>query len=231
MEAVADLQLLELAQVIVELGQGRILAFAVADTAVAVEPDAAAQFEDRAREIAQAARVHAGRVVILVDELLELGERPVGLGARQGRGQMVDDHRLRAPLGLAALAGVVDDEGIEVRERAEGDLGEAFGGECQRLPRQPFEIAVLAHVDDGVDVERGPEPGIEGEVAVRRDEGCVVIGFERIDVVAARGLDADDDVAKRECCQAEGIALDEGVARGLAPTLAHGKLHGLRQPR
>ena len=57
------------------------------------------------------------------------------------------------PLGLRALAGIVDDEGIELRQGPEHGFGIAFGRERHRLARQPFEIAMLAVVDDGMGAE------------------------------------------------------------------------------
>ncbi len=126
MQAVADLQFLQLAQEPVELLQraGQILAGG--DAAIAVDPGGAGALEDLGGERRDAARVAARGLIILVDQALQLGLRAVAAGARQGRGQMVDNDRLRAPLGLAALAGIVDDERIEMRQRPEHGLGEAF---------------------------------------------------------------------------------------------------------
>ena len=55
---------------------------------------------------------------------------------------------------------------------------------------------MLAHVDERVGAELFAQPEIEGEIAVRRDEVGVVVARLRVDVVAARRLDADRDVAE-----------------------------------
>ncbi len=90
------------------------------------------------------------RRVAFVDQRLQRRERPMQLGAGHRRHQVVNDHRRRAPLGLRALAGIVDDEGIDQRRRPEAELRPAVRRQRQRLARQPFEIAVLAEMDDRV---------------------------------------------------------------------------------
>ena len=161
------------------------------DAAVPVEPDARDELEDLVPEDREAPRVHPRRLVVLVDEALEVGERTVGLGPGEGRGQVVDDDRLRAALGLRAFAGVVDDERIDVRQGSERRLRETRRGEGEGLAGEPFEVPVLAHVDDGVDPRVRPEPGVEREVAVAGDEVGVVVGGGGVDVVAPRRLEAD----------------------------------------
>ena len=122
MEAVPDLHLLELAEVGVELGQRLARVLAGDDAAVPVEPDARDELEDLVPKDREPPRVHPRRLVVFVDEALEVGERAVGLGAGKGRGQVVDDDRLRAPLRLRAFARIVDDERVDVRHRSEGRL-------------------------------------------------------------------------------------------------------------
>ena len=123
-----------------------------------------------------------------------------------------------APLGLDAFAGIVDDEGIEMRQRPEHRLGQAILRQAGALARQPFEVAVLAEMDDRVRVERASQPQIEGEIVVRRDEiGIVIAGF-RIDVVAARRLDADDEVAEAMQAERESAVDDMRVLLGAAPS-------------
>ncbi len=78
-----------------------------------------------ARSTAARARVDEQRVVVLIDLPLEVPQRAVAVGARQRRHQVVDDHRLGAALGLRAFAGVVDDERVQVRHRAQHHVGPA----------------------------------------------------------------------------------------------------------
>ena len=175
--------------------------------------------EDFLLEVGAPARIDAGGEVVLVDQRLELGEAAMDLGARHRRHEMVDDHRRRAALGLAALARVVDDEGIDERERPERDLRPARLAQPEGLAGQPFEIAVLAELDHRVGGERLAEPGVEGEVMVRRHQRRVVVGRLRIDGVAAAGLDADHDVAEAVDGEMEGAVGEERVVLGRAPAL------------
>ncbi len=55
---------------------------------------------------------------IFIDQRLQVLEGPVAFGTGQRRGHVVDDDRLRTALGLRALAGIIDDEGVQVRQRA-----------------------------------------------------------------------------------------------------------------
>src|SRR3546814_16165985 len=108
-QAVADLQLLQLAEVIVELAERRLRIVGLGDAAVLVEAAGRRELEDLRAQHLQAARIEAGGVVILVDQALELGERAVDLSAGQRRRQVIDDDRLGTTLGLGAFAAIVTD--------------------------------------------------------------------------------------------------------------------------
>ncbi len=70
-------------------------------------------------------RIDARGFVILIDQRFEVAHGAVGFRAGQGRGQVVDDHRLGAAFGLGAFARVVDDEGVYMGHRAKDGLGQA----------------------------------------------------------------------------------------------------------
>ena len=103
-QAVPDLQFLQLAQMVVELAQSSVGIVPGTDPDVPVEAEPRAQRQDLAAQVRHAPRIQPCCLIILVDQPLELGQRPVGLGAGQGRRQMIDDHRGRAPLRLRAFA-------------------------------------------------------------------------------------------------------------------------------
>ena len=193
-QAVPDLHFLELAEIRVELREGGAGLLPGGDAAVPVEPEARDQLEDLVPEEREPPRIHPGRLVVLVDEAFEVGERTVALGPGERGGEVVDDHRLGAALRLGPLARVVDDEGIDVRQGSERRLREALLGEGEGLSRQPLEVSVLAHVHDGV--HPGPQPRVEREVAVRGNEVRVVVGGGGVDVVATRRLEPDRNVAE-----------------------------------
>ena len=84
----------------------------------AVVSDAIA--EDAIRAIVEAARTgEIGDGRVFVQQLLQLGQLAVGVGAGHRRHQVVDDGGVAAALGLGALAGVVDDERVDQRQLAE----------------------------------------------------------------------------------------------------------------
>ncbi len=112
---------------------------------ILVEPVARSGGEDLALQIVATAAVDAGGKVIFVDQRLELGKARMGLGAGHRRHQMVDDDGRSATLGLRALAGVVDDEGIDQRRRPRAPTSgqqaserpSALPGSHSRLPCLP----------------------------------------------------------------------------------------------
>src|SRR6185312_8382613 len=100
----------------------------------------------------------------------------------------------------------------EMRQGPECSLGKARGRQRHRLAGQPFEIAVLAEMDDGMHPRRVAEPGIEGEIAMRRRQIRRVIRGFGVDVVAARRLDRDDDIAAAYRRNGESAAIEPAVA-------------------
>ncbi len=187
------------------------------------------QFQDLRAQQLDAPGVDTGGLVILVDEGFQVFQRAIGLGAGQRRRQMIDDDRRGAPFGLRPFARIVDDEGVEMRRRAEGGFREAILRQRHRLARQPFEIAVFAEMDDRVRVERLAQPGVEGKIAVRRRQVGIMVAFGGVDVVSARRLDRDDDISKLQDRQNEVRALPERIVGRIAPSLGDRVADGGRQ--
>src|SRR5215218_6505034 len=84
---------------------------------------------------------------------------------------------------------------------------------------------------DGVQVEFMPEPKIEREIMMRRHQIGIVIGALGIDVVTARRLHADDDIAEAVQAEAEFAGDDMRVLLWFSPSRLNGALHVLRQSR
>ncbi len=144
---------------------------------------------------------------------------------------MVDDGGADAALGLGAFARVINDEGIELRQGTRDGPREAGRRKSQRFPRQPFEIAMLAGMDHRMRAEGGAQPAIESQIAVRRRQGRIVIARLRIDIVAARRLDADGDMTEAMDRQTEAVSLsvEERIGLGRAPAHRHFLRDGGRQ--
>ena len=135
---------------------------------------------------------------------------------------MIDDHRARTALGLRALTGIIDDKRIDMRRRPEHGFRIAVFRQRQRLARQPFEIAMLAHVNNGVDFRYRAQIGIEGDITMRRDQIGRMIAFLRVDIVAARGLNAGQCFAKPHQRQRKSVAFTVVERIGFRHTPAGG---------
>jgi hypothetical protein len=214
-EAIADLGLLEVAKEGVDPLQGFKLIGHEAD--VAIEPDIAREIEDALAQAREAAAVHPRSGIVLVEQRLEVLERSIGFGAGERRHQMIDDHRAGTTLGLGALARIVDDERIELRQLGPERRWIGCGVECRGLAGQPLEIAVLAVVDQGMGGELVAQPQISGDVAMWRHQVGIVVTRGFVEMIAAGGLDHDRYVAEAERRQMEGLAADERIARRVAP--------------
>ena len=219
-EPAADLRVLELAEVTVDVQQEvveLVVGGRIGASEVAVDLGVDEQVPHLLPHGGDLRRVERLDLGVLVEELLEAGELVVGVGARERGHEVVDDHRVGAPLGLRPLAGVVHDERVEERQVAEGGVGRAGGGEPDALAREPFERAVLAGVHDRVRAEAGLQPAVEGEVVMRgRDPGRVV-RRDRVGAEGARRLHGDEHAAEVEARERERVAVAQHVARRLAP--------------
>jgi hypothetical protein len=199
-QPVADLRFLQLAQVGIDTREHRVvLLFRARHAQLFDQVLRAHRREDLRAQHLGAARIDQQRVVVLVDLALQVLQRTVVLRARERRHQVVDDDRLRAPLGLRALARIVDDEGVHVGQRAEHGVGPAGLRQRDALARQPFEVAVLADMHHRIDGEHVAQPEVERQVAVRRHQFRVVVarvvGRAKL-AERARGLDADEHAAQ-----------------------------------
>ncbi|EDT38400.1 DNA-binding response regulator, LuxR family [Burkholderia ambifaria MEX-5] len=230
-QPVANLRFLQFAQPCVDAREQRVLVPGVArrrHAQLVMQPVFGDRREDRLAQQLRAPRIDHQRFVVFVDLPFEILQRAVVFRARERRHQVIDDHGLRAALRLAALARIVDDERIQVRQRPERQVRPARVGQRDALARQPFEVAVLAEVDDRVDAERIAQPEIEREVRVRRHEVRVVVA--RIVVLAARTrrLDADEHVARAPAGDREAPLAQRRVRVGRPPALVQRLAHGSR---
>ena len=141
----------------------------------AASPLVPGALDDLVLEEAQAPPVEAVGRGIFLDDAFELGQRPVQAGGAERRRQMADGDGGQPPLGLHRLAGIVDDEGVDHRQRPQHRLGPAFARQRQRLAGQPFQRAVRAEMDQRVDLLGLAQPGIERDVGVARRAVGVVI--------------------------------------------------------
>ena len=106
-QAVADLDVLDLAQPAVDVQQHvveRVLVGPVVQAEVVVHLRRAHQRPDLLTDGGQLARVERGDVGVLVEQLFQSRDVAVGFGAGHRRDEVVDQGGVRAALGLGALA-------------------------------------------------------------------------------------------------------------------------------
>ncbi len=127
MQAVADLHFLEIAEMRVQRAQGVVGRRIPRHVDVGIEPLRARQRQNVLGQHGGALGIEIGGQRIFVDQGFQPRQIVVQFGARHRRRQMIDDDRAGAALGLDALAGIVDDEGIEMRQRPQHRIGQAIG--------------------------------------------------------------------------------------------------------
>ena len=121
-----------------------------------------------------------GDLRVLVEQLLQPGDVAVALGPGHRRHEVVDKRGVRAPLGLRALARVVDQERVDQRQVADRGVGAAGGRQAGVLAGQPLQVAVLADVHDRVRGELLAQPVVGGQVVVGRRQVRVVVDRDRV---------------------------------------------------
>ena len=150
-QAVADAELLDVAELGIELGDGLAVGLALHQATVGGQSVGPGALDDLLFEEDEPPAVEAVGRGIFLDDAFQLGERPVQAGRAERRRQMADGDGTQPPLGLHRLARIVDDEGIDHRHRPQHDLGPAAARQRQRLAGQPFQGAVRAEMDQRVD--------------------------------------------------------------------------------
>ena len=226
-QPVADQRVLDLAQVAVDVQHEAVELFLArrrGQLQVVVQFGGLDQFPDLGPQHRQLDRVEGADRRVLIQQLLQLGQVAVGVGAGHRRDQVVDDGGVPAPLGLGALARVVDDERVDQRQVAEHRVGRAAGGQAEALAGQPLQRAVLAEVHDGVRAEAGFQPAVGGQVVVAGRQVGVVVDGHRVLAEPARRLDHHDHVPEPQAGQHDVAVVGVQLTGRLAPVLPDGRL-------
>ena len=130
---------------------------------------------------------------------------------------MTDGDRADAALCLRRLAGIVDDEGIDHRHRAEDDFRRAGARKRDRFAGQPFERAVGSQMDHRIDFLNAAKPQVESEIGVTRSQ-CRIVIFELAgERAAAIGLYRDDKIAGSDDAKSERAFVHSRIIGACAP--------------
>ena len=223
MQAIADLRLFQIAQVGVQARQPDCRVGIAVELFVqlqfAVDVRVAHQLQDVALQLAGTPWIEQLRFVVLIRQQFEIAQRAVGFGAGQRRHQVIDDHRLGSPLGLGALARIVDDERIDIRQRPEQRVRPAMFREPDTLARQPFEVAMLADVDHAVGAVGVAQPEVKRQITMGRHQVRVVIHRARVHLIAPRRLNADERQAETQPGNHHPPGAAHRIALGCTPAL------------
>ena len=196
MQPIADLAFLQFTEKLVKLGQRAFVIGIRRNSRVLIQAGGRCQAQYLPPQMRQTPGVHPCGIVIFIDQRFQIPQRPIAFRAGQRRGQVIDDHRSGAALGLGAFAGIVDDKGIGMGQWPQHRLGPAGFRQGKRLAREPFQIAMFAHMHDCIGGKALAQPGIEGQVIMRRHQIRGVIGAFGVDVIAPRRLHTDNQIAK-----------------------------------
>ena len=197
MQAVLDLGVFQFAEIAVD-GKDKFAEIVGAgiDAQIAVEFGLLRQFPDLGFQYGQLGRVEGLGLIMFVHQLLEAGDVAVAVGGGHCRDQVVNDGGVGAALGLGSLAGVVDDERVEQWHIVQSHFGVAGGRQADAFAGQPFQSAVLAHVNDGVGAENIPNPAVIGDIVVRRGQVGAVIDGDGVFAETARRLQSHEHIAQ-----------------------------------
>ena len=226
MQAVPDLGVLDFAEVAVDF-QHKLAEI----VGLFVHPQIPVQFRllhhfpDLGFQGGQLGRVQRLALVVFVHQLFQAGDVAIGVGGGHRRDEVVDDGGVGAAFGLGAFAGVVDDEGVEQGQVAQGHLRVAGAGEAHALAGQPLQGAVLAKVDHRVGAEHLAQPAVVADVVVGGRQVGVVIDGDGVGAEAARGLQAHEHIAHRQAGDGQAVAGAIDLARRVAPGVLQFGLH------
>ena len=173
----------------------------------------------------QLGRVQGLALVVLVHELLQPGDVAVAVGGGHGRDQVVDDGGVGAAFGLGALAGVVDDEGVEEGHVFQRHLWIARVSQADALAGQPFHGAVFADVDHGVGLEDVPDPAVVGHVMVGGGQVWAVVDGDGVLAEPAGRLQTHKNIAQVDAGDGQVVTGAIDPARRWAPGLHQFLLH------
>ena len=166
--AVFDGEVLEVAEPGVDALERFIRRCDGVDASVAGEARTPGCFDDQSGKPLAPAAVESIGLRIFVEQEFE----SVSVATRSARGQrrrqMADGHAGNAALGLRRLAGVADDERVDHWQRSGHNFRKTRARQRHRFAGQPFQRAVCAHMDEGVDARHVLQPQAKGDECMTR---------------------------------------------------------------
>ena len=216
MQAVADPHVFQLTEPSVQLQQRRIRLGSIG-LAFPKQSRSACALENQIGDGARASRIERLRLRELVEQRFQLVRGAIGARLDERRGEMANRHSGDPAFGLRGFAGIVDDEGIDHGQRAEGRLDGAVLRKRDRLARQPFERAVRAQMNQRVDPLDLAQPDVERDIGVaRRSCEIVIFVLARLAPAPIR-LHRDDQLARAHEAENERAFAQGRIGLRVAP--------------
>ena len=109
---------------------------------------------------------------------------------------MIDNDCTGSAFGLGALSGIIDDEGVEMRDWTQNRLGEILSPQGNASSRKPFQVSVLAEMNDRMCIENFPDPRIKREICRWGRQFRIMVNRLGLNAKSSLGLDADENVSQ-----------------------------------
>ena len=119
-------------------------------------------------------------------------------GSGQGWSQMINNDCGCSALSLGSLSGIIDNEGVEMRNWTQNRLGEILPPQGNASSREPFQVSVLAEMNDRMCSENFPDPRIKRELCRWRRQFRVMVNRLGLNAESSLRLDADENVSQSD---------------------------------
>ena len=117
-------------------------------------------------------------------------------GPGQGWSQMIDNDCRGSTFGLGALSGIIDDEGVEMRDWTQNRLGKILPPQGNASSRKPFQVSVLTEMNDRMCFEGLPDPRVKREICWWGRQFRIMVNRLGLNAESSLGLDAHENVSQ-----------------------------------
>ena len=119
-------------------------------------------------------------------------------GPGQGWSQMIDNDCRGSAFGLGALSGIIDDEGVEMRDGTQNRLGKILPPQGNASSRKPFQVSVFAEMNDRMCFEILPDPRVKCKICRWGRQFRIMVNRLGLNAESSLGLDADENVSQSD---------------------------------
>ena len=143
-------------------------------------------------------RIKGLAVGMFFKKALHLIQLIIQSGPGQGWSQVINNDCRGSALGLGSLSGIIDNEGVEMRNWTQNRLGEILSPQGNTSSRKPFQVSVFAKMNDRMCFEGLPDPRIKREICRWRRQFRIMVNRLGLNAESSLGLDADENVSQSD---------------------------------